>query len=100
MVAGLRSLQPAVQYLAGELPVDQGAVLPLMASHNTVWPNDLPIFYRSFRLVCFAGKPPVDQGAVLPLMASHNTVRPPCLPSINYNRPLVPQFTCVHMVWH
>lgn len=27
---------PAVQYLAGELSVEQGTVLPLMASHNTV----------------------------------------------------------------
>ena len=34
--AGLRCLQPAVQYLAGELPVDAGQVLPLLASHNTV----------------------------------------------------------------
>lgn len=27
---------PAVQYLAGELVVEQGTVLPLLASHNTV----------------------------------------------------------------
>lgn len=27
---------PAVQYLAGELVVEQGMVLPLLASHNTV----------------------------------------------------------------
>ncbi|KAL4424877.1 hypothetical protein ABPG77_002100 [Micractinium sp. CCAP 211/92] len=33
---GLRSLQPAVQYIAGELPVDVGQVLPMAASHNTV----------------------------------------------------------------
>lgn len=33
---GLRCLQPAVQYIAGELPVDAGMVLPLVASHNTV----------------------------------------------------------------
>eukprot|EP00887_Chlorella_sp_A99_P001822 scaffold19.g1822.t1 len=36
VVAGLRGLQPAVQYLAGELPVDEGQVLPLLATHNTV----------------------------------------------------------------
>jgi len=29
-------LQPAVQYLAGEMTVRQGSVLPLLASHNTV----------------------------------------------------------------
>lgn len=33
---GLRCLRPAVQYIAGELPVDEGLVLPLVASHNTV----------------------------------------------------------------
>lgn len=33
---GLRSLQPALQYIAGELPVDAGQVLPMAASHNTV----------------------------------------------------------------
>ncbi|KAL4451864.1 hypothetical protein ABPG75_007526 [Micractinium tetrahymenae] len=33
---GLRSLQPALQYIAGELPVDVGQVLPMVASHNTV----------------------------------------------------------------
>ena len=33
---GLRSLQPALQYLPGELSVDEGLVLPLVASHNTV----------------------------------------------------------------
>lgn len=27
---------PAVQYIAGELRVEAGAVLPLLASHNTV----------------------------------------------------------------
>ena len=27
---------PAVQYLAGELSVEQGMVLPLLARHNTV----------------------------------------------------------------
>lgn len=30
------SLGPAVQYLAGELSVEHGMVLPLLASHNTV----------------------------------------------------------------
>ena len=35
-IAGLRCLQPAVQYIAGELSVDAGLVLPLVASHNTV----------------------------------------------------------------
>ena len=35
-VAGLRCLGPAVQYLAGEMPVEAGAVIPLQASHNTV----------------------------------------------------------------
>ena len=34
--AGLKTLGPAIQYLAGELPVEQGAVIPLLASHNTV----------------------------------------------------------------
>ena len=33
---GLRCLRPAVQYMAGELPVDEGFVLPVLASHNTV----------------------------------------------------------------
>ena len=36
MCAGLRCLQPALQYIAGELPVEEGLVLPVMASHNTV----------------------------------------------------------------
>lgn len=34
--AGLRCLQPAVQYIAGELAVHEGTVVPLVASHNTV----------------------------------------------------------------
>lgn len=34
--AGLKTLGPAVQYLAGELPVERGSVIPLQASHNTV----------------------------------------------------------------
>ena len=34
--AGLRTLGPAVQYLPGELRVEAGTVLPLLASHNTV----------------------------------------------------------------
>ena len=34
--AGMQSLGPAVQYLAGELSVEAGTVLPLEASHNTV----------------------------------------------------------------
>ncbi len=29
-------MQPAVQYLAGELRVDAGEVLPVLATHNTV----------------------------------------------------------------
>lgn len=33
---GLRCLQPAVQYIAGELAVHEGDVMPLVASHNTV----------------------------------------------------------------
>ena len=32
----MKTLCPAVQYLAGELSVEAGAVLPLVASHNTV----------------------------------------------------------------
>lgn len=32
----MQSLGPAVQYLAGELSVEQGMVVPLLASHNTV----------------------------------------------------------------
>ena len=32
----MQSLGPAVQYIAGELSVEQGTVLPLLASHNTV----------------------------------------------------------------
>ena len=36
MCAGLKTLGPALQYLAGELPMDAGAVIPLQASHNTV----------------------------------------------------------------
>lgn len=35
-MTGLKSSGPAVQYLAGELPVEGGAVIPLQASHNTV----------------------------------------------------------------
>ena len=34
--AGLKTLAPAVQYLAGELAVERGTVLPLRAAHNTV----------------------------------------------------------------
>jgi hypothetical protein len=30
------SMQPALQYMAGELRVDRGDVLPLLATHNTV----------------------------------------------------------------
>lgn len=33
---GLRYLRPAVQYLAGELRVEPGAIIPIIASHNTV----------------------------------------------------------------
>ncbi|PSC69443.1 arginine methyltransferase [Micractinium conductrix] len=33
---GLRSMQPAVRYTAGELSVAAGTVLPVVASHNTV----------------------------------------------------------------
>jgi protein arginine N-methyltransferase 7 len=33
---GARALQPAVQYLAGELRVEPGDTLPLLATHNTV----------------------------------------------------------------
>jgi hypothetical protein len=35
-LAGLRCLQPALQYIAGELRVDEGMVMPVTASHNTV----------------------------------------------------------------
>lgn len=34
--AGGQWLQPALQYLAGELPVDTGYTLPIICSHNTV----------------------------------------------------------------
>jgi len=34
--AGMPSLGPALQYLAGEMLVEQGSVMPLLASHNTV----------------------------------------------------------------
>ncbi len=34
--AGMTSMGPAVQYLAGEMLVEQGNVMPLLASHNTV----------------------------------------------------------------
>ncbi len=34
--AGLKTLRPALQYLAGELPVSAGEVLPLRCTHNTV----------------------------------------------------------------
>ena len=34
--AGMTSLGPALQYLAGEMLVEQGSVMPLLASHNTV----------------------------------------------------------------
>ncbi len=34
--AGLKTLGPAVQYLAGEMAVEAGMVLPLRAAHNTV----------------------------------------------------------------
>lgn len=34
--AGMASLGPALQYLAGEMVVEQGSVMPLLASHNTV----------------------------------------------------------------
>ena len=33
---GLRSLGPALQYLAGDLAVEADTVLPVQASHNTV----------------------------------------------------------------
>jgi type III protein arginine methyltransferase len=36
MASGLKTLQPAVQYLAGELAVEAGMVMPLRAAHNTV----------------------------------------------------------------
>lgn len=36
LAPGTRHLQPALQYLAGELRVDAGIILPLTASHNTV----------------------------------------------------------------
>ena len=36
LYAGMQSMGPAVQYMAGELSVEQGMVLPLLASHNTV----------------------------------------------------------------
>ena len=34
--AGLKTLRPSLQYLAGELPVAKGDTLPLRCSHNTV----------------------------------------------------------------
>ena len=34
--AGMTSLGPALQYLAGEMLVERGSVMPLLASHNTV----------------------------------------------------------------
>ena len=34
--AGISTLGPALQYIAGELPVRAGDVLPVLASHNTV----------------------------------------------------------------
>ena len=34
--SGLHTLRPALQYLAGEIVVDDGMVLPLMCEHNTV----------------------------------------------------------------
>lgn len=34
--AGMTTLRPAVQYLAGEMSVEAGNVLPLLATHNTV----------------------------------------------------------------
>ena len=34
--SGERYLQPALQYLAGELRVDPGTIMPVIASHNTV----------------------------------------------------------------
>ncbi len=34
--AGMTSLGPALQYLAGEMLVEEGTVIPLLASHNTV----------------------------------------------------------------
>ncbi len=34
--AGLKTLGPAVQYLPGELRVEAGQTLPLLATHNTV----------------------------------------------------------------
>ena len=36
MLAGLKTLGPAVQYLPGELRVEAGQTLPLLATHNTV----------------------------------------------------------------
>ena len=35
-VAGLKTLGPAVQYLPGEVRVEAGHMLPLLATHNTV----------------------------------------------------------------
>lgn len=32
----LSSMQPALQYMAGELRVERGDALPLLATHNTV----------------------------------------------------------------
>ena len=34
--AGLKTLRPAVQYLSGILPVEEGDVAPLTCMHNTV----------------------------------------------------------------
>ena len=34
--AGLKALGPAVQYLAGQLSVEAGMLLPVLAMHNTV----------------------------------------------------------------
>ena len=39
--AGLKTLGPALQYIAGELPVKAGEVLPILATHNTVRPSFL-----------------------------------------------------------
>ena len=35
-VAAPKGMQPALQYMAGELRVERGDVLPLLATHNTV----------------------------------------------------------------
>lgn len=73
----MKTLCPAVQYLAGEISVEAGNVLPLLATHNTVRMR----FYVEETEYLHLAKPDAAFPALHFSMladAKRNEVHPPC----------------------